>query len=126
MTKILLDTSVVVDFLRRKDKENALLHPLLDQELFISIITHTELFGGKSAWDNNKARDQLMEFIEGIIIIPLTEEISKQAGFIRAYNYTRDTLDAIIAATAIQYDYKLITLNEKDFRKIPNLEIFNI
>ncbi len=124
MNEILLDTSVVVDFLRRKDKENALLYPLLNQKLLISIVTHTELFGGKSAWDNNSARDQLIEFLAGVAIIPLNESISKQAGYIKAHKYSRDTLDAIIAATAIEHNCELVTLNVKDFKKVPDLKLY--
>lgn len=124
MNKILLDTSVVIDFLRRKDKENTILYTLLNQNLFISIITHTELFGGKSAWEDKKAKNQLTEFLTGVAIIPLNEDISKQAGYIKAHNYSKDTLDAIIAATAKENNYELVTLNRKDFIKIPGLKLF--
>jgi predicted nucleic acid-binding protein len=33
--------------------------------------------------------------------------------------------DAIIAATALAYDLVLVSRNEKDFDKIPNLEYIN-
>jgi predicted nucleic acid-binding protein len=34
--------------------------------------------------------------------------------------------DAVIAATCIYHDLILITRNEKDFKEIPGLEIYNL
>lgn len=124
--KILLDTSVIIDFLRRKDKENSLLISILSETLYISIITHTELNAGKSVWEKEYARKGLEDLLSGITIIPLNDEISKKAGFIKAYHSKIDLIDSIIASTAIVNNLELATLNLKDFKTIKDLKFYNL
>lgn len=126
MSKILFDTSVIIDFLRRKDKRNSLLYFLAAHkyQLAVSIITHTELYAGKSVWENKTARKELAELFSGMQIFPLTEEISEKAGEIRARQST-NLLDAIVAATASMHKLELSTLNRKDFEHIKKLELFS-
>lgn len=123
--KILLDTSVIIDFLRRKDKERSLLYSLAkkDYQIHLSIITHTELYAGKSVWENKKAAIELETLFSGMNLLLLDEEISKSAGKIKAL-YNIHLIDAIIAATAIYHELDLATLNLKDFQKIKGLKLF--
>ncbi len=125
MAKILLDTSIIIDFLRRKDKGKTLLFSLSknDDSLYISIITHTELYAGKSIWENQKAQEELEALFSGIDMLPLETEISKKAGEIKA-KYNLNLLDAIIAATAITHNLSLATLNLKDFQKVRAVNLF--
>ncbi len=125
--KLLLDTSIVIDYLRRKDKKDSLLLTLIANgyTLSISIITHAELYSGKSVWKSKKLYNQLEDLLRGITILPLNNTISRNAGKIRAQHNTT-LMDAIIAATTIYYNHKLVSLNLKDFQKISNLELFNI
>ena len=125
MSKLLLDTSVIIDFLRRKDKENSLLYKLAEEELHISIITHTELFAGKSIWEKNEFRKILSKLFEAMKIVPLTEDISEKAGYIRAHDQSNSLIDGIIAATSWQVDCKLVTLNIKDFENIKGITLYS-
>lgn len=124
--RIILDTSVIIDFIRRKDKENSILYQLLKMghRLSISILTHTELFSGKSIWENKKLYAQTEELCTGLSILFMDTGLSQEAGKIRAL-HSIALVDAVIAATAIEYDCGLVTLNEKDFKKIPNLKLFD-
>ena len=124
MKKLLLDTSVIIDFLRRKDKSGSLFYQVSEQDLYISIITHTELFAGKSIWENKEARNILSEVFSGTKIILLTEDISEKAGYIRAHNQSNSLIDSIIAATSITSDCKIVTLNMKDFEQIKGIDIY--
>ena len=126
MAKVLLDTSVVIDFLRRKDKEKSALFLLAEDEnqLFASIITHTELYAGKSVWENQEALKEIELLFSGINLLLLDELTSKEAGRIRA-NYQTNLLDAIIAATALRHSLSLATLNVKDFEMIKKLQILH-
>jgi predicted nucleic acid-binding protein len=123
--KFLLDTSVVIDFLRSKDKEQSLLYLLSEEDLSVSIVTHTELYAGKSVWESKRGRQELDKILSGVKMLSLTQAVSVEAGKIYAYNHTSDLIDAIIAATAIVYKCKLVTLNRKHFEKIPDLSLFN-
>lgn len=124
MSKILLDTSVVIDFLRRKDKKAALLTNILDEDLVISIATHTELFSGKGIWEKKESREKLDNFFTRVAVISLSVEISEKAGYIKAHGYCPDLLDSIIAATAMDNECMLATLNVKDFKDIPGIKLF--
>lgn len=124
MRKLLIDTSVIIDFLRRKDKENTLLYKLSKHDLYVSIVTHTELYSGKSVWNKKEAREELEELFSGITVLPFITEISQKAGEIKAHNHDRSILDCIIAATSFYHDLDLVTLNAKDFEAIKGINLF--
>ena len=124
MKKILLDTSVIIDFLRRKDKSDSLLSKLSNNDFYISIVTHTELFSGRSVWEKKEIKQELDKFLSIIVLLPLMEEISQAAGKIKAYDPKRSVLDCIIAATAIRHNLPLVTLNIKDFENIKGMRLY--
>ena len=125
MKKILVDTSVIIDFFRRKDKEKSLLYRLAEEKYFmyISIITHTELYAGKSVWENAEARNELETVFSGLQLVPLESGVSEKAGEIRARAQI-DLLDAIVAASALQHGLELATFNTKHFQNIAGLTLF--
>lgn len=125
MNKFLIDTSVIIDFLRRQDKQKSLYYKLATEELFVSIITHTELFSGQSVWKSKTAKDELEDLFSDVTILPLNSEVSKMAGKIKAV-YSVDLFDAIIAATSVLNNLELVTLNVKDFKSIPSVILHKI
>lgn len=124
---IVVDTSVIVDFLRQKEKQSSLLYSLAisRQSLLVSIITHTELFAGKSVWENPAAKRELEQVFSQLQLVPLTANLSLKAGQIRAQSNT-DLIDAIIAATAIDSSSSLATLNVRHFSAISHLQIYSV
>jgi len=123
---ILLDTSVLIEMFRSKDKTATFFYRLSDEnnDFAISILTHYEIFRGCSGiqdifWSN---------FLKNIKVIPFDLLSSNEA--IRIYkllkeqNQMIDLADLLIAATALAYNLELATLNLKHFRKIPDLHIF--
>jgi predicted nucleic acid-binding protein len=126
MKKLLLDTSVIIDFLRRDEKKQSLLYRLAQQkhQLSISIITHTELYAGKSVWERKSARAELQTVFSGLGMLPLEKGVSEKAGEIRA-RYGIDLLDAIIAASAHVHGIELVTLNTKHFQGIEGVSIYS-
>lgn len=125
MKSLVLDTSVLIDFLRAQDKEKSLLYTLVKRNyhLSISIITHSELYAGASVWESKKAALELEMLLSGLTIIPLTPEISRQAGKIRT-KYHIQLIDSIIAATAIEQNSPVVTRNAKDFERVPRLKLY--
>ena len=124
MKSVLVDTSILIDFLRRTDKRITRLYKLskIYQILAISVISHTELYAGESAWRNKELMQNLESLLSNLTVIPLTLEISKQAGKLRALN-SLPTIDAIIAATALSEKLPLVTLNPKDFKRVKKLKL---
>jgi len=109
MNKILLDSSVIVDFLRIKNRDFTLLQQLANQkyQLYISIITHTELFAGKSIWEKSSAMNELEVLLSDMAILELEENISMRAGEIKA-KHNLDLIDAIIGATAMGREWYVL------------------
>lgn len=121
---VLIDTSIIIDYLRQKDKRKTILFDLMNKKhvLHMSIISHAESYAGKSIWEKREAKETLEALFSDINIIALSENISESAGEISA-KYNVDIVDAIIAATAISKNYPLATLNIKDFEKINGIKI---
>ncbi len=124
-SRILVDSCTIIDFLRQPDKKDTLLHQLSKKHLLCaSIITHTEIYAGKSAW-TKKGQKDISTIFEGITLLPINTEISKSAGQLRA-STSIDIIDALIASTAVQNDLPLATLNIKHFKDIPELILLPI
>lgn len=124
MAKILLDTSIIIEQLHQKEKPETILNKLFDAEhdLYISIVTHTEAYAGKSIWERESAKNHLEKILSRITILSLEKTTSETAGKIRA-EYNLATIDAIIAATALTHKLPLATLNLKHFKKVNGLKL---
>lgn len=123
-TSILLDSALLIDFIRNKNKLNTLFYKLSikNVKLYVSIITYAELYAGKSVWERDSARIELEKLFKGLVILPINKEISKNAGRLRAF-YNTDIVDALIASTAIVNNLQLVTFNFKHFKPIKELDL---
>lgn len=111
-----LDTDVVIDFLRRCDYARELLEQMAgDGLLAISTLTHLEVYQGMRGGEE-KATNL---FLDGIVSIPVDVSVARQAGRIlrslRAKGKTTSVGDAIIAATALQAGVPLVTNNVEHY-----------
>ncbi len=122
--KLLLDTSVIIDFQRTKQKERSWLFQLAasENDLYISIITHTELYAGASIWENKAKKKELEIVLSNLTVLPLNLEVSQMTGKIR-HDFGIKITDAIIAATAITNQIPLATFDKKDFPKVKKLKL---
>src|SRR3954464_7858202 len=114
--KVLVDSSLIIDFLRVKDNTTSLFYTLStqDHDLSVSIITQAELYSGKSVWEKPEVEAALETIFSGFTILPLDSAIAISAGQIRASHGT-DLIDALLAATALRHGLTVATLNRKDF-----------
>jgi predicted nucleic acid-binding protein len=119
-TRYLIDTCTVIKYLQESlpEKGLLLLDSVLDQECQISFITQIELL----AWKNQQENSLLIlkQFIKGSKILYINNTIINQSIEIRKKTNVK-LPDAIIAATAICYNFTLISDNDKDFKKIIEL-----
>ncbi len=123
MTSVLFDTSILIDFLRQKEKAKDILSKVELGELtgFISSVTEAELYAGKESKDEEK-RNAILKLITLFKKINVENKIAQTAGeFRRDYNVS--LLDCIIASTAFHQKCKLWTKNKRDFEKIKEIEI---
>lgn len=122
--RFLIDTNIAIYFLDGHLPASSLplMSRVINQESNISVITKIELLGWK--FPNPNKFDITSAFIDYSNIFPLSEDIVAKTIEIRQ-QYKIKLPDAIIAATAIVFDFTLISRNDKDFSNIKELQYFN-
>lgn len=122
MVKYLLDTSVVIEAIRlHKFEAGEIMRTKYKGKLFTTFITVAELFSGRSAQE--KAMREFLEYLIGDFeILSINHEIAILAGQLKCF-FKIDIADAFIAASAISNGTKLVSHNQKDFAKVPNLKV---
>jgi predicted nucleic acid-binding protein len=108
----LLDTDIIIDFLRRRDYARQLLEDWSEKGLLaISALSQLEVYQGMKSGEARATNT----FLDGMISIPVDVPIARQAGRIISANRVKGLTvgigDAIIAATAIQMSVPLLTNN---------------
>lgn len=116
----LLDTNTVIDYLGGKlpHKAKNALDKIIDEEINLSVINKIELLSFSSV------EQELIDFVNVSNIYMLNETIVEQTIKLRQ-EYRIKLPDAIIAATAVLFEFSLITNNTKDFKKINQLKLIN-
>lgn len=95
---------------------------IFDDSFNISIISEIEFLGWKN-FSKEELKDA-SDFLGFACIHPLNNEIKELAIKLKQGNNVK-LGDSIIAATAIYYNYILVTRNSRDFEKIKGLKVFN-
>jgi tRNA(fMet)-specific endonuclease VapC len=125
--KIIIDTTVLIDHLRKSDKRKSLLFTVIGKhDLFISAVSIFELYAG--ATDQRKTRD--IEIIMGTLeSLPLSTETAQKAGqlylSLKKENLTLEIRDLFIGATAIIHKLPLLTFNKRHFERIKEISLFD-
>jgi len=125
MSKYLIDTSIIIDYLRNHQPTIKLVDELLRErnQFYISVLTQAELYSGRST-KKYAFRQSLAALTVAFRKIPLDEETAIGAGYLKR-DYQVTLFDAIIAATAINSRMALIT-RDKDFSQIKVLKKLKI
>ncbi len=124
---ICLDTSILIDFYRKKVKEKSLFFQLTTKyKLFaVSIVTEYEIMIGS---DTQQAK-YWSEFFNTVTILPFNKSANDAAIAItrqlKATNKLIEVPDIFIGATALANNLKIATLNRKHFERIALLEIID-
>ena len=124
---VILDTNIIIDHLQLSQQKESQLMRLVKsnpkETLALSVISVQELYEGISTRSQDKEQ-YLLATISPLKIVPYTYEVAQLAGEIaRDRNRPIELADAAIAATAILNGAQLYTLNAKDFKDIPQLEL---
>ena len=123
-SRVLIDTSVVIDHFRKKNKQKSLLYELAKENiLFLSAISKFEFLVGAKRTQIRQTK----EIIGGFYILSFNSHVADVASDIakklRTKNKIIEFRDIFIAATAIANDMPLSTLNIKHFERIDALEL---
>jgi predicted nucleic acid-binding protein len=121
---VLFDTDVLIDY-GRGDPHAAAVLDVARQEgtSAVSVIVHGELLAGC----RDKREQSILDgFMAGFRCVHIDANISGGAlGLLRRYRLSHGLRlpDALIAATALAYDWPLVTKNQKDYRFIEGLQL---
>ena len=99
-------------------------------QISISSITLSELlFGVSKSSKPEQNQMALTQFIAPLELLPYDDEVAQYYGDLRAHlekmGAPIGSLDMLIAVHALSIDCTLVTNNEKEFIRIPNLKIDN-
>lgn len=133
MNSFLIDTNIVIYTLQPK-KEYRKIVEFMDKiyddnknDILYSVIVEAEVFSIRLPQEVIEKVDFLLSESR---IVKVDSDIARKAGEIRAkgklLGYNIKLPDALIAATAIIENASLVTHNPVDFRKIKQVEDFNI
>ena len=114
MSKIVLDTDVLIDMLRGREAARLFLQDMADRFVpCCSVISVAELYVGMRPEEESATRS----FLDGLVIIPVTQEIAEVAGRFkkRSVSHRLELADCLIAATAFVEGATLATGNVKDY-----------
>lgn len=114
MKNVLVDTDVLIDFLRGKEKAKVFLSTLVREPVvYISALTVAELYAGMK----DHEREQTADLIDGLNVIAVNREIAEKAGHYKRTlkTQTLELDDCIIAATAFINQAVLATGNLKHY-----------
>jgi predicted nucleic acid-binding protein len=117
---VLVDTDVLVDFLRGLDKAVAVVNACQGR-IILSAIVVGELYAGVKG---EKELATLDAFVSLFRVVPVTAEIARLGGlYKRDYGKSHDVglADAMLAATAMSEGAELKTLNVKHYPMLDGL-----
>ena len=131
MMKYMLDTNICIYIIKRKPSDVIeRFRQTRISQVGVSSITLSELeYGIVKSSKPNQNQFALAQFLAPMEILPYGDEAAQQYGRLRAFLEKQGTpigsLDMLIAAHALSIDCILVTNNEKEFNRAPNLKIDN-
>jgi predicted nucleic acid-binding protein len=123
--KLLLDSTVLIHFLRGREGSAAMLVEAVrhGHTLSTSAVNVAEVYAGIRSGEESITR----AFLSTIEYHPVTKAIGERGGRIRnewlRKGKTIGLLDALVAATALEYGLTIVTDNRKDF-PMPELNFY--
>jgi len=131
MIKYMLDTNICIYIIKRKPA-NVIerFRQTKISQVGISSITLSELeYGIVKSSKPDQNRFALAQFLAPMEILSYDDEAAQKYGRLRSFLEKQGTpigsLDMLIAAHALSIDCILVTNNEKEFNRVPNLNIDN-
>lgn len=112
MTRLLIDSDVLVDHLRGHRRLVA-----GTDELHVSAVSRAELFAGRGSEERRVRR-----LLSAMTDLPVDAAIAERAGRLCRTGSMR-LPDAMVAATAVQHRLTLVTRNVRDFAGVRALKL---
>lgn len=121
---ILCDTNIFIEVYKNNTTIIAVLEKIGQEHIAASQVTSGELVFGAF---NKRELAAICSDLQKISIIPINAEISQLAFELMlkfSLSHHLSLPDALLAATAISFNFQLYTLNLKDFKFIPGINFY--
>lgn len=128
--RYMLDTNICIYLIKNHPPQVLRrLEALTQGSAVMSVVTYAELRAGLEIQSTNRGRDEqvLSLLVTRIPVLPFTESDAERFGVLRAAvrDRSRNAMDRLIAAHAVNSGLILVTNNEADFKDYPGLIIEN-
>ncbi len=129
--RYLLDTCVISDFIKGEPGTQNRLKQTPPANIGVSVITVMELRYGLliNPQRAQKVEPAIASFLASVTILPFNTAEAEQAAQVRAVLKTQGqpigAYDVLIAATALQYNLLMVTANQREFDRVPELQTQN-
>ena len=119
----LLDTDIIIDFLRRREYARRLLENWAGEGLLaISTLTHLEIYQGMKG-DEEETTNAFLDGLTSVTVdVPIARRAGRMLAELRSKGMTVSIADSIIAATALQLGTPLLTNNIEHY-PFPDLKV---
>jgi tRNA(fMet)-specific endonuclease VapC len=126
----LIDTSVLVTA-ERGEIDLLKIASSFNDDVYISVVTVSEMLHGLHRADGLKIRERRSRFIEGLLdllpVMSIDLEIAREHSRIWAFLAMKGNMigmnDAWLAATCTANDLIMATSNMRDFERVPDLNV---
>jgi len=125
----LLDTNVISELISKRSNKKVVewLDRLDSNTIYLSVITIGEIRKGIEKLPSSKRKERIKEWLEGDLllrsqgrILEITTEVmliwGELTGRLKKEGRPITAIDSLIAAIALQGNYRLVTRNEHDFQ----------
>lgn len=128
---LLIDSDILIGFERQAVEVDNFIQGREEETFYLSVISASELLHGVHRAKTRKSKATRLAFVEAILAsIPILEidlatarchaqlwsDLSKRGKMIGVH-------DSWIAATCLAHGLKLVTGNEREFKRVPGLEL---
>jgi len=128
--RYMLDTNICIYIVKNHPPQVLRRLEALNQgEVVMSVVTYAELRAGLEIQTTNRKQDEhvLAMLVSRIPVLPFTESDAESFGVLRAAvrDRSRNAMDRLIAAHAVNSGVTLVTNNDADFKDYPGLVVEN-
>jgi tRNA(fMet)-specific endonuclease VapC len=128
--RYMLDTNICIYLIKNHPPQVLRRLQALNQgEAVMSVVTYAEMRAGLEIQTTNREQDEnaLPLLVGRIPVLPFTQSDAESFGVLRASvrDRSRNAMDRLIAAHAVNSGLTLVTNNEADFKDYPGLVVEN-
>lgn len=124
--RILVDTSIIIDYLRKVDKSKTLFWKLVNQyDCLISSVTVFELYSGAKNDEHKKDIETILSCLDIVFFDTTQAKLSAEIfQTLKKQNNLIEFRDIFIASCAMTHKVSLATFNVKHFIRVDTLNIY--